>query len=74
MALQRPERIAFCIEYVNLGIVKGNNDVFRRQMQAGHDTAVLCNIAGDFLAAGPPGCVNKVSLLEMRLVGLQPWP
>lgn len=68
MALQSSQRVSFCVEYVNLGVIKRNDYVLGSQMQARHHTAVLGDVSRRIVTAGAPCGIDKIPLFEVGLV------
>ena len=65
MTLQDPLCIPFRVKNMNLRIVKGHNDVFRREVETGNDSTILRNIPRDVAPTCPPCGIDQVSLLEV---------
>lgn len=60
--------LAVGVEDVDLGVVQGDDDVLRREVEAGDDSLVGRDVSTDRPAAAPPRRLDHVSLLEVRLV------
>ena len=68
VADQRALMVAVGVEDVDLGVVERDDDVLRRQMQAGHDALIRRDVALLDAAAVPPRRLDLVALLEVRPV------
>jgi hypothetical protein len=70
VALKSTQAVALSIEDMDLGIVESDNDVLGSEVEAGNHTALLSDVLRDAGAAVPPGGLDEVALLEVRLVRL----
>jgi hypothetical protein len=51
VALQGLLMIAIDVKDVNLRVIKGEDDILLRQVQAGHYTLIRCDLAGIAMAS-----------------------
>lgn len=74
MTLQHSKGIALNIENVDSGVIKRHDDVRRREVQACHDSTILCNRSDTRHATSSPRRIDQVSLLEVGFVGPEHRP
>lgn len=68
MALESALRIALAVKYVDLGVIKSQDDVLWGKMEACDDATFLGDVPRNTRAPRSPGSLYQVALFKMRLV------